>query len=163
MRPVSQKVCPDLLYMNNEENRTLYISFRTFSMIGTLSKIFNKKCFDIRKKDVSMCEYQNIIAIGLITNGFFFQNPNSKIRFILPFFNLSFYMFGICMMAINIYHCIKTKNIPDMSESLSYLVIVEVLFVYQCTFLSKNKKMHKLFDIMEKDFVEMQTAPDRIR
>lgn len=67
------------------------------------------------------------------------------------------------MMAFNAYHCIKTKNIPEMSESLAYLLVVDVMFVQQLTFLIKNKKVLKLYDIIEKDFIEMKTAPDRIR
>lgn len=132
-------------------------------MIGILLDIFNKKKFDTTEKNINIWDYHSIIKFGLITNGLFLNNPNSKIRFVLPFINLFSCALGLIMMSLNAYHSYKIKNVPEMSESLAYWVVVEVMFIQQFVFLLKAHKTRKLYDVIEIDFAEIKIAPNKIR
>lgn len=117
----------------------------------------------MRRKNIHTYDFHPIIGLGLVANGITFKNKESKLRMIFPMFFIPFTVGGILIMWVNIYHCWTVNNISEFSESLSYVMVANIILIQQVWVLIKYKVYFKMVDAMDRDFKEMDEAADDIR
>nr|AOG12933.1 odorant receptor [Eogystia hippophaecolus] len=112
-----------------------------------------KAYFDFDNSYISLYNFHPQLRIFIAINGIFFNNRDSKIRYIWPIFGLLLTFVGFTFELIFIYHGLTIQDYSFATESFCYTIILGVIPIVYTTVLLNKEKIIQLIEDMNGDFI----------
>ncbi|CAK1598624.1 unnamed protein product [Parnassius mnemosyne] len=117
-----------------------------------LKDVFNRRDFNFENPHLDLDKFHPQLKIFLFTNGIFFNNTESKFRFILPAMFSSLAVAALVLEAILMYHGLSEKDYAIATESFCYCIVLTTIPVANISVLANKAKIINLLGRMNDDF-----------
>ncbi|XP_068630996.1 odorant receptor 13a-like [Battus philenor] len=121
--------------------------------LQSLMDFFKRRDFDFDNPHMNLHIFHPQLRILLASNGIFFNNIESKLRFVWPFIYNSFSIMAMVLEIIFIEHGISVKDYSFATESFCYFIIITSIPIVNISVLMNKKKLLNLLEHMNRDFV----------
>ncbi|KAL4705588.1 hypothetical protein ACJJTC_004465 [Scirpophaga incertulas] len=133
------------------------------ALFKNIKKAFMKEYLDLERNDIDLNMFHPQFRLLILPMGVFFNNTDSKIRFIWPTASLLLMFVWLGSLVYFIYYGVSIEDFFFATESFCYLVIYGVSpFIYGAMIIYR-KFVWLITDEMDKDFIDMCKANNRHR
>nr|AJE25904.1 olfactory receptor OR64 [Planotortrix excessana] len=123
------------------------------TIVNNVKSFVNKEGFDWDRPDMTLQIFHPQLEMFFAANGIFFNNRESKIRFIWPVLCALLSLVANSFEIMFIWHGVAIKDYGFATESFCYFFILgSIVFVY-FSMLTNRKKIFLLADNLNKDFL----------
>nr|AST36413.1 putative odorant receptor OR64.1 [Cydia nigricana] len=122
------------------------------TFMSTAKALLYKKDFEW-DKEITLQNFHPQLQIFLAINGIFFNNRESKIRFILPVLSTLITMVAVAFEMIFIWRGISTNDYGFATECFCYFFILGSVGIVYSSVLLNRLKVFKLLHNMNNDFI----------
>ncbi|KAI8424166.1 hypothetical protein MSG28_002756 [Choristoneura fumiferana] len=112
-----------------------------------------KKGFDFDKPDITLQLFHPQLQVFFAVNGIFFNNRESKIRFVWPLLSSILSLIANSFEMMFIWHGVTTKDYGFATECFCYFFILGSVVVVYVSMLMNREKIFTLSNNMNKDFI----------
>ncbi|CAK1598633.1 unnamed protein product [Parnassius mnemosyne] len=117
-----------------------------------LKDVFRRRDFDFDNPHLDLDKFHPQLKIFLFFNGIFFNNAESKLRFIFPAVSSSLAVVDVVLELMFMHHGLSEKDYAVATESFCYCVIISSIPIVNLSVLANKAKIINLLGQMNDDF-----------
>nr|AIT72017.1 olfactory receptor 64 [Ctenopseustis obliquana] len=123
------------------------------TIVQSVKSFVNKEGFDWDKPDMTLQFFHPQLEMFFAVNGIFFNNRESKIRFIWPVLCVLLSLVASGLEIMFIWHGIAIKDYGFATECFCYFFILGAVVIVYFSMLTNREKIFLLADNLNKDFL----------
>ncbi|CAK1598631.1 unnamed protein product [Parnassius mnemosyne] len=128
-----------------------------------LKDVICRRDFNFDNPHLDLDKFHPQLKIVLFSNGNFFNNTESKFRFILPAVSSSLAVVGLVLEAMVMYHGLSEKDYAVATESFCYCILLSAIPVVNLSVLANKAKIINLLGKMNDDFKYICTLDQKYK
>nr|WCC57462.1 odorant receptor 5 [Papilio machaon] len=131
--------------------------------LQSLKDFFTRRNFDFEDPSIDLYKFHPQLKFFFAINGIFFNNTDSKLRFIWPFIYNSLTIMALTFEIIFMKHGITIKDYAFATECLCYFIIISSIPIVNISVLLNKAKVMKLLECLDKDFIYVRSLESRYK